>query len=71
MSLHINKFIDRVRSAESRNLREFTMSIREAQELHADITKLLLAVTELQNRTTAEPASTEVLTVEVQGGSFI
>lgn len=42
MNIHINKFVDRVRAFESRGMREFTMSMQEARDLHADITRLLL-----------------------------
>lgn len=66
MSLHITKFIDRIKAAESRGQRDMIMSLQEAKDLHADITKMLLA---LQSRAPpmASPAATEV---EIQGGSF-
>ena len=68
MSLHINRFIDKLKAADSRRQREFTMSITEAHDLHADITKLLLAIQHLQEGT--EGANSEVIQVEVTGGSF-
>lgn len=67
MSLHINRFIDNVKAAESRAQKDFIMSMREAKDLHADITKLLLALELLRSQQTAEP---EVIKVEIQGGSF-
>jgi hypothetical protein len=48
MSIHINRFVDLVKAHEARGQRDVTMSIRDAKDLHSDITKLLLAVTELQ-----------------------
>ena len=48
MSIHINKFIDKIKATESRNLRDLTMSMTDARDLHADITKLLLAVQVVQ-----------------------
>jgi hypothetical protein len=72
MSLHINKFIDRVRAAESRQQRDVIMTQAEARDLHSDITRLLLVVEELRSRpAVAMPGdNNEVITVEMQGGSF-
>ena len=67
MSLHISRFIDRIKAAESRTQREVIMTINEARDLHGDITKLLLLVEELRQPTSSEPS---VIEVEVQGGSF-
>jgi len=67
--IHINRFIDRIKSAEARQTRDVMMTLGEARDLHADITRLLLIVEEL--RTTAQkPQAAEVLQVEIQGGSF-
>jgi hypothetical protein len=71
MSIHINKFIDKIKATESRNLRDFTMSMTDARDLHADITKLLLAVQVLQERVQGAAAqTTNVISVEVEGGTF-
>lgn len=72
MSLHINRFIDRVRAAESRQQRDVIMTVAEARDLHSDITRLLLVVEELRSRpAVAMPGeNTNVITVEMQGGSF-
>ena len=48
MSLHINRFVDRVRSAEHRGQRDFVMTLVEARELQADLVKLLLALQTVQ-----------------------
>ena len=71
MSLHINRFIDRIKSADARSQRDFTMSMSDAKDLHADITKLLLALHILQEQHTpaAAPISTDNK-LEVDGGSF-
>jgi hypothetical protein len=37
MSLHLQKFVDRVRGLEARGGRDLVMSITEAKDLHADI----------------------------------
>lgn len=67
MSLHINKFVDTIKAAESRGQRDLIMSLRDAKDLHADITKLLLALEQLrsQTQTTFEPVQ-----VILSGGSF-
>ena len=69
MSLHIHKFIDRLRGFEARGSKDYIMSLTEAKYLHADITRLLLELETL--RTAIEVAKKdEIITVEVGGGSF-
>jgi hypothetical protein len=67
MSLHINRFVDNIKAHESRNARDFTMSMRDAKDLHADITKLLLTLQVKHEQSSAAPES---ITVELTGGSF-
>lgn len=67
MSLHINRFVDNIKAHESRNLKDFTMSMRDAKDLHADITKLLLTLQGMRDQQAAAP---EVITVELTGGDF-
>lgn len=67
MSLHINRFVDALKAHESRGQRDFVMSIKEAKDLHADITKLLLAVELLRSQAQVK---TESVQVELTGGSF-
>lgn len=69
MSMHINRFVDSIKAHESRQQRDFVMSMRDAKDLHADITKLLLVVQQLQAQA-LEQQKEAVVTVEVQGGSF-
>jgi hypothetical protein len=45
------------------------MTMNEARDLHADITRLLLALQSLQEQHT-KTANTDVLKVEIQGGAF-
>lgn len=66
MSLHINRFIDRVRSAEHRQQRDFTMTMQEARELQADLAKLLLAL----HATAKTAAPTTTAAQEIDGGAF-
>lgn len=71
MSLHINRFIDNLKVHESRNSRDFVMTMRDAKDLHADITKLLLALQTLQEPRQDQPRTEpEKLELEITGGSF-
>jgi len=67
MSVHINRFVDRLRALEARNVKEFSCSIQDARDLHRDITKLLNALTATQ--TPPEPKD-EDTTVVMRGGAF-
>lgn len=69
MLLHINKFVDKLKAAEGRALREVTMSLSEARDLHADITKLLVIVQDLHEQH-RNPAGVESGDIEVDGGRF-
>lgn len=69
MSQHLQRFVDRVRGAEARGVRDFTMSMDEARDLHADLTRLLIELNEL--RTAATQTNTEeVITIQMDGGKF-
>ena len=68
MSLHINKFIDLIKAQESRGGRDIVMSLKDAKDLHGDITKLLLVIETLREQ--REGAKEEVIKVEITGGSF-
>ena len=69
MSLHINRFVDSIKAHESRNQRDFVMTMRDAKDLHADITKLLLVVTNLQTQL-LDAQKQPTFTVEVAGKDF-
>jgi hypothetical protein len=70
MSLHINRFLDRIRTAESRQQRDVTMTTAEARDLHTDITRLLLALQVSHEQKTTESTDDAVINIEVQGGAF-
>jgi hypothetical protein len=70
MSLHINRFLDRIRAAESRQQRDVTMTTAEARDLHTDITRLLLALQVSHEQKTTESTDDAVINIEVQGGAF-
>jgi hypothetical protein len=68
MSLHINRFVDAIKAAESRGQRDLTMSLRDAKDLHSDITKLLLTLEGMRSQKIT--AKEETISVELSGGSF-
>lgn len=69
MTVHLNRFIDRVRSQESRGARDLVLTIQDARDLHADITRLLLELQRLREAAAAGPQN-QVVEVRMQGGSF-
>jgi hypothetical protein len=69
MSIHIQKFIERVQGFDARAAKDFTMSMKDAKDLHADITKLLLALNVLREGV-ATAQTNDTITIEVGGGAF-
>ena len=67
--MHIQKFVDRVRACESRGQRDLVLSINDAKDLHADITRLLLELQNLQLQKVIQP-NEEIIAVEIHGGGF-
>ena len=67
MSLHINRFIDNLKAHEARGQRDFSIPMRDAKDLHADITKLLLQITVMQELL---QKANDVVKIEVSGGTF-
>jgi len=69
MSQHLQRFVDRVRGAEARGVRDFTMSMDDARNLHADLTRLLIELNDLRNKAVQIEAD-QVITVQMDGGKF-
>jgi hypothetical protein len=67
--IHIQRYIERLQGFEARGQRDFMMSIKDAKDLHADITKLLLTLETLREQQ-AEASKEQVVQVEMGGGSF-
>jgi hypothetical protein len=67
MSLHINRFIDSIKAAESRGQKDLIIPMRDAKDLHSDITKLLLA---LEQSRKEQVSQNEPIEVVLSGGSF-
>jgi hypothetical protein len=71
MTIHLAKFIERVQGQQARGARDFIMSLKDAQDLHADITRLLLELQALREQTVRTlQKDTEKITVNMDGGTF-
>jgi hypothetical protein len=69
MTMHIQRFVDRLRGFESRGVKDFTMSLTDAKDLHADITRLLLEMETLRNNLVVK-VTEEPIQVQITGGTF-
>jgi len=69
MTIHLIKFIDRVRGHEARGSRDFVMTMSDAKDLHADITRLLVELHDLRDQASTRSLD-ETITVQIGGGSF-
>jgi len=69
MTMHIQKFVDRVRGFESRGSKDYVMSMQDAKDLHADLTLLLLDLHNLRQQL-VEKVQQDSITVEIAGGGF-
>ena len=67
MSLHLNRFIERMRGHDARGVKEFSMPMADAKGMLADLTELLL---ELHTLKTQEKQSEPVVEIRVDGGKF-
>jgi len=67
MSIHIHRFVDSIKAHEARGQRDFTMPLRDAKDLHADITKLLITLEQMREQ---QARGADVVEVQVTGGSF-
>jgi hypothetical protein len=64
--IYIQRFLDRLKNMQSQGAKDVVMSVHEANNLHADITKLLLELkTHANNKSTDE-----VIEVELKGEDF-
>jgi hypothetical protein len=63
--IHIQRFIERLQGFDARGSKDFSMTMRDAKDLHADITKLLLVLQDKQTNNTDE-----LIEVQITGGKF-
>ena len=69
LSLHINRFIDRVQGLDHRTNQVLTMTATEARDLVADLARVLLDLNALRSRTVNDHRE-ETVTVRMDGGSY-
>ena len=67
--IHIQRFIERLQGFEARGTRDFTMPIKDAKDLHADLTRLLIALQAVRESAVNSAQDSEI-TVEMKGGAF-
>jgi len=63
--IHIQRFVERLQGFDAKGAKDFYMPMKDAKDLHADITKLLLM---LQSQQTAP--TDPVIEVKLTGGKF-
>ena len=69
MTIHLQRFVDRVRGFEARGSKDFTMSMQDAKDLHADITRLLIDLNAFKEQAQTTPEN-EVVQIRMDGGNF-
>ena len=67
--IHIQKFVERLQGFEARGQKDFIMPVKDAKDLHADITRLLVTLEVLRESQQTKPEE-DVITVNMDGGSF-
>ena len=69
MSLHLQKFIERVKGSESRGNKDVVIPLIEAKNTAFALTELLLELRALKENTTSA-IDTEIIQVAMNGGTF-
>lgn len=69
MSIHLQKFIERVRGNDVRGGKDFVMPMKDAKGMAADLTELLLELRTLKEAA-LQPQKEEVIEIKLSGGKF-
>ena len=69
MSIHLQKFIERVRGNDLRGGKDFVMPMKDAKGMAADLTELLLELRAFQTAILKEQQN-QVLEIKIDGGKF-
>ena len=69
MTMHINRFLDKMAVMESKQNKDVVLPISDARGLRDDITRLLSELFELQKQKGSDDLQ-EVIQVEIKGGTF-
>ena len=65
--IHVKKFIDKVSLTESKQSKDFVMTMTDARGLRDELSKLLADLYQVAKSTQKEE---QVMKVEIKGGSF-
>lgn len=68
MSLHLQKFIERIRGHDARGVKDFVMPMVDAKGMHADLTELLLELKQLKE--SAATSKNDIVAFKIDGGKF-
>lgn len=69
MSIHLQRFVERLQGFEARGAKDFIMPITDAKGMHADLTRLLLELTILKEQAVSAQKD-EIISIKMDGGSF-
>jgi hypothetical protein len=69
LTIHLQKFIERVRGNDARGGKDFVMPMKDAKGMAADLTELLLELRTLKEAALA-PQKDEVMEIKISGGKF-
>jgi len=69
LSIHLQKFIERVRGNDLRGGKDFVMPMKDAKGMAADLTELLLELRTLKEAA-IRPPKEEVIEIKLSGGKF-
>lgn len=69
MSIHLQKFIERVRGNDVRGGKDFIMPMKDAKGMAADLTELLLELRSLKEAA-LQPQKEEIIEIKLSGGKF-
>jgi hypothetical protein len=69
MTIHLQKFIERVRGNDARGGKDFVMPMKDAKGMAADLTELLLELRTLKEAA-LQPQKEEVIEIKLSGGKF-
>jgi len=68
LSLHLQKFIERIRGHDARGVKDFVMPMVDAKGMHADLTELLLELKQLKE--SAATSKNDIVAFKIDGGKF-
>lgn len=68
--IQIQKFINKIRSFDARGVRDFTMPLSDAKDLHTEITSLLLQIEDMRTKLIAQNEDQGTTEIIMNGGSF-